>query len=695
MSTDESSVKPDETQTPEAALTDASASAQQPAADASDDAENSEQSLSATKAGELATTNDDSTLAEHPTGTEPPTKENANLTEASQTETIADNDGDSQMNDATENKEFSLSTQPVAEDEVPKSVIRAEDVRSDIEERARQYLAKQIYRIIIPSFAAWFERSKCHEIEKKSLPEFFNGKHRTKTPEIYIEYRNFMIDTYRLNPSEYLTFTACRRNLAGDVAAIMRVFQFLETWGLINYQIDPETRPSTIGPQFTGHFQVLLDTPQGIVPFIPAKNSKYTEGKPHETEDVIFEDSDEKDLSLITANGSVKNDTSVDESSVKIKSEPEEENKSSVVTQLNLRRNIYDSTADAIALQDESQRQLNAVNTRTYNCYTCGDDTTKVRYHNLRSKQSLSPLCFQNGFFPSNFSSADFVKIVKAQSSSTEWTDQEILLLIEGVEMFEDDWNAIAYHVGTRTREACIVKFVQLPIEDPYLVQSHSGSKGENGTSRTSFTSSKESGTDLYKALKEHLKQEKNPETAAEAKEINNLIAKRAAKAVEGETEHLESNLGLLVTAELEKIKAKLSEFERVERVLAQEKQEVELAQQQLLYDRMALKYQSELVLGKLQQAASVAIGAVQNAANAATIEAQVAVGKEIQNAAELAKAAQNIASQPLKRLSPTTASELGGSAPPTGSEPSNKDILPGLNPVSLDAPQTFTLWSA
>lgn len=71
MSTDESSVKPDETQTPEAALTDASASAQQPAADASDDAENSEQSLSATKAGELATTNDDSTLAEHPTGTEP------------------------------------------------------------------------------------------------------------------------------------------------------------------------------------------------------------------------------------------------------------------------------------------------------------------------------------------------------------------------------------------------------------------------------------------------------------------------------------------------------------------------------------------------------------------------------------------------------------------------------------------------
>lgn len=31
-----------------------------------------------------------------------------------------------------------------------------------------------------------------------------------------------MIDTYRLNPTEYLTVTACRRNLAGDVCAIMR-----------------------------------------------------------------------------------------------------------------------------------------------------------------------------------------------------------------------------------------------------------------------------------------------------------------------------------------------------------------------------------------------------------------------------------------------------------------------------------------
>ena len=31
-----------------------------------------------------------------------------------------------------------------------------------------------------------------------------------------------MLDAYRLNPTEYLTATACRRNLGGDVCAVVR-----------------------------------------------------------------------------------------------------------------------------------------------------------------------------------------------------------------------------------------------------------------------------------------------------------------------------------------------------------------------------------------------------------------------------------------------------------------------------------------
>lgn len=111
------------------------------------------------------------------------------------------------------------------------------DSRRRVEEEARRYLASQTHPVIIPSYSAWFDMSKIASIERKSLPEFFSNKNKSKTPTIYKEYRDFMINTYRLNPSEYLTVTACRRNLAGDVCAIMRVHAFLEQWGLINYQV--------------------------------------------------------------------------------------------------------------------------------------------------------------------------------------------------------------------------------------------------------------------------------------------------------------------------------------------------------------------------------------------------------------------------------------------------------------------------
>ena len=105
------------------------------------------------------------------------------------------------------------------------------------EDQARAFLVQQTHAIVIPSYAAWFDMNQIHPIERKSLPEFFNGRNRSKTPAVYKDWRDFMINCYRLKPEEYLTFTACRRNLAGDVCAILRVHGFLEQWGLINYQV--------------------------------------------------------------------------------------------------------------------------------------------------------------------------------------------------------------------------------------------------------------------------------------------------------------------------------------------------------------------------------------------------------------------------------------------------------------------------
>ncbi|POM78735.1 SWIRM domain containing hypothetical protein [Phytophthora palmivora] len=86
---------------------------------------------------------------------------------------------------------------------------------------------------------------KINPIEKRMLPEFF-AENASKTAEIYLKYRNYMVHAYRQQPGVYLTATACRRNLAGDACAILRVHEFLTHWGLINFHVPPHAMPPTV-----------------------------------------------------------------------------------------------------------------------------------------------------------------------------------------------------------------------------------------------------------------------------------------------------------------------------------------------------------------------------------------------------------------------------------------------------------------
>ncbi|KAG2008515.1 Smarcc1 protein [Coprinopsis cinerea AmutBmut pab1-1] len=319
-----------------------------------------------------------------------------------------------------------------------------EATRLRLEEQARKYLAAQTHEVIIPSYSAWFDMSKIHPVERRALPEFFNSRNRSKTPVIYKDYRDFMINTYRLRPTEYLTVTACRRNLAGDVCAIMRVHAFLEQWGLINYQIDPEQRPATLAPPFTGHFRVVLDTPRGLQSLHPGTRPTNP-----------------------ALNGASKQQPPT---------------APAPPASLELRSNIYQTTAkssrtlttaEATNLANGSapvktNGQLPAPTIHT--CDTCGADCTQMRYHSLKDKKyEICGPCYLDGRFPSTMFSGDFVKLTNASAPSDDWSDQEILLLLEGVEMYDDDWIKIEEHVGSRSAQQCLRKFLELPIEDPYI----------------------------------------------------------------------------------------------------------------------------------------------------------------------------------------------------------------------------------
>ncbi|KAL1411313.1 SWI/SNF and RSC complex subunit Ssr2 [Vanrija albida] len=320
---------------------------------------------------------------------------------------------------------------------------------NDLHALATTYLASQTHPLIVPSYSSWFSMSTIHPIERKSLPEFFSKRNRSKTPAVYKDYRDFMINTYRLNPGEYLTVTACRRNLAGDVGAIMRVHGFLEQWGLINYQVDPDTKPAPLGPPFTGHFRVTLDTPKGLSNLHPG--SKPGAG-------------------ALGANGAAAG--------------------ALTGSNLDLRKVIYKSTSSGLngpgrtqtSTEDEAAQTAEVAANGSpqarpsHNCATCGTDCTRTRYHSVKDgKYTVCPTCYVSGRFPSTMFSGDFVRLddeVFKHSSGTQaddWTDQETLLLLEGVEMYDDEWQAVANHVATRSKEQCIAKFLQLPIEDQYL----------------------------------------------------------------------------------------------------------------------------------------------------------------------------------------------------------------------------------
>ncbi|OQV23786.1 SWI/SNF complex subunit SMARCC1 [Hypsibius exemplaris] len=244
-------------------------------------------------------------------------------------------------------------------------------------------VSPQNYNIIIPSYSAWFSYDAINAVEKRAVPEYFSGQNPSKTPEAYQTVRNFMIDSYRLNPTEYLTATSARRNLTGDVCGIVRIHAFLEQWGLINYQIDADLRPMGFGPSNTAHFNTLLDTPVGLQPLQPLKHQNLP------VEDYLCK--------VPASGGAVKAEEDGNA--------PGQENGGGI-SSFGLKSDAY------------SKRP------------------------NTRGKVGR------------------------------EWTEQETLLLLEGLEMYKDDWNKVSEHVGSRSQDECVLHFLKLPIEDPYLEDS-------------------------------------------------------------------------------------------------------------------------------------------------------------------------------------------------------------------------------
>eukprot|EP00850_Spirogloea_muscicola_P007215 SM000036S13259 [mRNA] locus=s36:210416:217077:+ [translate_table: standard] len=296
----------------------------------------------------------------------------------------------------------------------------------------------------VPSHAGWFSWTRIHPLERRHLPEFFEGQSQSKTPELYMEYRNFIIKKYREDPLRQLTFTEVRRMLVGDVGMLGRVFDFLSHWGMINYQATGESRQR--GLPWAGEPAALVETgPAGVRAVVPTIVG---------TGPALYHFAD-----------------------------PRQPHTGAHEQTLATHRSAYAPASAEAAVQQAAQAVRGRV--ADYFCDACGAECTSSRYHcRIQPNVDLCPGCYADGRLGPGLASTDFTHKGPAPEESggggmiEDWSEQETLLLLEGLELYGDSWTEVAEHVVTKTKAQCILHFIRLPIEDPFLEELETTNSG-------------------------------------------------------------------------------------------------------------------------------------------------------------------------------------------------------------------------
>ncbi|XP_078440977.1 SWITCH/sucrose nonfermenting 3C [Wolffia australiana] len=284
--------------------------------------------------------------------------------------------------------------------------------------------------LVVPVHSDWFNPTAVHRIERPVVPHFFSGKTIEHTPESYMRLRNMIVAMYLENPGRRLTLTDCQGlGNIGELNDLGRVLRFLDHWGIINYLAPADHRElATAEPVIReaagGELNVdvsALRTIESLVQFDRPRSSSVSSA---------FDD------------------------------------------QLNLDRMIRERLSD-------------------HDCSFCSRPLTQMHYPSLKEVDvSLCSDCYHDGRFVAGHSSLSFGRAESLTDSSCDmngesWSDQETLLLLEGVEKFKDNWNEIADHVGTKSKAQCLLHFLRLPVEDDLLENINvPGCDRENGFSR-------------------------------------------------------------------------------------------------------------------------------------------------------------------------------------------------------------------
>lgn len=316
--------------------------------------------------------------------------------------------------------------------------------------------------------------------------------------------------------------------------------------------MDPDSKPSNIGPPFSAQIKVIVDMPKSF----SARPVGAIEGKDTAVE-VASKTSEPNAAGVVP-----EIESDVPEAKVKLDANME------------LRQNIFDKTEE-----------------KPKKCAQCSKECKDECYRSKKPSDTtvLCANCVKEGKYPANTTSEDFIKD-ETTVKEEPWTEQEDVLLLEGLDMYPDDWNAVADHVGTRTRDECILHYLKLPIQDPKVDAEIS----ELGLLQFSKDQRVENPImSVVAFLASIVKPEVAAVAAGQEPSVEGKKQQQQEEESKKQDQEAEETRGLyheLIRKKMQRFEAKMAQYQKLEAAVDQERRQLEKERYQLSQERLALK---------------------------------------------------------------------------------------------------------
>lgn len=563
--------------------------------------------------------------------------------------------------------------EPVIKQEIPIPILgdTEEEDEEEEDDEDKPSTLKQTHIIVVPSYASWFNMKKIHQIEEESLPEFFKTSHPSKSPKIYANYRNFMINSYRLNPNEFLTLTSCRRNLVGDVGTLMRVHRFLNKWGLINYQVRPLFKPSysmdrlpngtLVGLPFTGDYHVRYDTPRGLFPFETFKISPERVDIPMLKK--LLNVDEQNDQNGVNGAAKKRPAESTELPNKKQKDSWTEEESSRLVLGIKQHPNDWYKIAEFVGPKKTPQQCI-------------------LKFLKLPVEDKFNPVGHEND--------STALKLLKyAPNFPVSAIDNPVLSNITFMtQLVDGDVARAASQRASKVMDEKIIEKIKEVYEPKKEVSKESDSVDDlMDLDNIEETPTSETSNKNGSALKEEL-----TEDDTDIKDVISstfgVIGARSHLFATYEEREVHKLSATIVNHELSKIEVKLNKVEELERIYERERRHLAKQQEEVFIDRLALAKSTVNITRKLDDAIALFDNSIKTGANdkLASITSLLAEAKTM-----LYKPTRQSLTQLPENINNGEAHELGNGAGAAASDVVNEDEL---KPLSLTDPQTFKVWA-